>query len=73
MNSRSRLLALTILATLTTACAATSLSPAGEKYFIGTKPVQADREYLHRYACASGAPLACQCYSLLLGKCDCRC
>jgi hypothetical protein len=31
------------------------------------------RDYVDRYACASGVPLACTCMSRLSEACDCRC
>ena len=36
-------------------------------------PHSVQRDFVSRYACASGAPLACTCMSRLSEACDCRC
>jgi hypothetical protein len=36
-------------------------------------PRSVRRDFVSRYACASGAPLACTCMSRLSEACDCRC
>ncbi|HZF29609.1 MAG TPA: hypothetical protein VE907_10850 [Gammaproteobacteria bacterium] len=42
-------------------------------YLTNGVPHRVDREYVDRYACASGAALACICSSRLAETCDCRC
>jgi hypothetical protein len=42
-------------------------------YFVEGRPVTVDRDYIKRYACASGKPLVCQCASTRLGNCECSC
>lgn len=42
-------------------------------YLTNGVPHRVDREYVDRYACASGAALACACTSRLAETCDCRC
>jgi len=74
MNLRFGRIALAMAAAgLLAACTSTPTWPPPDTYFIGAKPVRAQREHLHRYMCAGPGPLQCQCASLYHGACDCRC
>jgi hypothetical protein len=77
MDRRLRTLALLLLAPVSlSACMATSFTggvPSEAPHFIGSSPVQVDRDYIDRYACKNGTPLECRCYSLYFGMCDCAC
>jgi len=42
-------------------------------YLRDMTPVTPQREYLDRYACATGKPLMCQCTTRIGGTCDCHC
>lgn len=64
------------LSLLTTACSITTpeaLSHRQQLIFVGLEVVMAEREYLDRYTCRNGRPLACQCESRVSSFCRCTC
>jgi hypothetical protein len=51
-----------------------SAHPGSSKlYLTNSMPVTARKELLDRYACASEAPLVCECTSRISSTCECRC
>jgi hypothetical protein len=48
--------------------------PASSTLYLTTSmPVTARKELLDRYACASEAPLVCECTSRISSTCECHC
>lgn len=74
MSSRElSLLCVTASAVLLASCSAVAPIPASSMpYFVEGRSVTVDRQYIKRYACASGKALVCRCPSKL-GNCDCSC
>ena len=74
MSSRElNLLFVAASAVLLASCSAVPPVPASRMpYFVEGRSVTVDRQYIKRYACASGKPLVCRCTSQL-GDCDCSC
>jgi hypothetical protein len=67
---------LAALPLLTTACSITTpqaLSQRQQLIFVGPEVVFAEREYIDRYTCRNGRPLACHCESRVSSFCRCGC
>jgi len=80
MDSRAKLMSLFVLSAAALAgCTIGSPSTrpliqgSDSPYFIGKQLVAVETEYLDRYACLDGSLLWCQCSSLRMGTCYCRC
>ena len=72
-SRRPSLLFAAASAVLLASCSVVPPVPAASMpYFLQGRSVTVDRQYIKRYACASGKALLCRCPSQL-GNCDCSC
>ena len=66
----------TAIPLLITACSITTPQASSQRQqliFVGPEMVLAEREYIERYTCRNGRPLACQCESRVSTFCRCTC